>query len=163
MRGGSLLTIRRAVNADAEVISALNREVQALHAVGLPHLFKPPAADSFSPDRVRSLMGTAGVRMWLACAGETPVGYLFAELFRQGENALRKPLSIVYVNHIAVAAAHRRLGGGRMLMQAAADWAREEQVDAIQLDVWGFNAEAQAFFARLGYAPFTLRLSKPVS
>jgi GNAT superfamily N-acetyltransferase len=180
------MTIRRAIAADAEAVSALQREIQALHAWSLPHLFKPPEPGGFSPERVRSLLDTAGVRIWIAeidaavdapaetptgdrdAAGSTqrappvPAGYLYAELSRQGETALRAAHSSVYVNHICVTAGHRRRGIGRGLLAAAGAWAREEQADAVLLDVWGFNAAAQAFFAKEGFAPFTLRLAKAV-
>jgi GNAT superfamily N-acetyltransferase len=176
------MTIRRAIEADAEAVSALQREIQALHAWSLPHLFKPPEPGSFSAERVRSLLDTAGVRIWIAevepaadtaggaaeAGGSTqraapvPAGYLYGELSRQGETVLRAAHSSVYVNHICVTAAHRRRGIGRGLLAAAGAWAREEQADAVLLDVWGFNAAAQAFFAKEGFAPFTLRLAKAV-
>jgi GNAT superfamily N-acetyltransferase len=159
-RGATGPDIRRATDADADAICALNREIQALHAEGLPHLFKPPTPDSFPPERVRSLLGTEGVRMWLACVAGQPAGYLFAETASQGENVLRRPLTYVYVNHVCVAAAHRRHGIGRALIAAAEAWAREEGVDGVQLDVWGFNADAQAFFASLGFGAFTVRMDK---
>jgi ribosomal protein S18 acetylase RimI-like enzyme len=157
------MTIRRASKDDAEAISALNREVQALHAEGVPAVFKPPAEDSFSPERVRSLMEATGVRMWIAVVDAVPAGYIYAELSRQSENSLRKPHSYIYVNHICVADTQRRKGIGRQLLLAAQTWAQEEQVDALMLDVWGFNTAAQVFFAREGFAPFTIRMSKPIA
>jgi ribosomal protein S18 acetylase RimI-like enzyme len=157
------MEIRRAAKEDAAAISTLNREIQALHAAGLPELFKPPAEDSFSAERVRTLLDTAGVRMWVAFVDNAPAGYLYAEVSRQGENALRKPHSYVYVTHICVAAAQRRRGIGRALLEAARAWALEEAVEGIQLDVWSFNADAQAFFARQGFAPLTLRMAKAVT
>jgi GNAT superfamily N-acetyltransferase len=160
------MDIRRATDTDAEAVSILQREIQALHAENLPQLFKPPEPDGFSPERVRSLLAAAGVRIWIAeaatAAGAEPAGYLYAELSRQSETASRRELSAVYVNHLCVTTAHRRRGIGRGLLDAACAWAREEGVDAVLLDVWGFNAAAQAFFAREGFAPFTLRLSKPM-
>jgi len=157
-----VMDIRRATEADAAAICALQQEIQALHAQGLPQVFRPPDTAAFSPEHVRSLLGAAGVRLWIAHVGTSPAGYLYAEVARYGENAQRKAQSYVYVNHVCVTAAHRRAGIGRALMEAAYSWAREESVDAVMLDVWGFNAGAQAFFAKEGFMPFTLRLSKPL-
>lgn len=156
------MDLRRALPDDSAAISMLNREIQALHAEGLPDLFKPPAEHSFSAERVRSLIDSAGVRIWLASLDGVPAGYLYAELSRQGENLLRKPQGYIYVNHICVTATHRRKGIGRQLLRKAVAWAVEEKVDALMLDVWGFNTAAQAFFEHEGFGAFTIRMSKAV-
>jgi len=156
------MEIRVAGLEDAEAISALNGEVQGLHAASLPAVFKPPAPDSFPADRVRTLIGTPGVRLWIAHERTSPAGYLYAEIARQGENSLRRPHGYVYVNHICVSAAFRRRGIGRSLLQSAQSWAEDEDMDSVVLDVWGFNTGAQAFFARLGFEPFTVRLFRNI-
>ena len=42
-------TVRRATVADAALLSALNAEVQAIHAAALPGWFKPPGVEAFPP------------------------------------------------------------------------------------------------------------------
>lgn len=136
------MDIRTATDADAEAISLMHRDIQALHARGLPHLFRPPSPESFAPERVRSLLQHGSVRMLIGVSGAVPVGYVFAEIVRQGGSVLRLPLDYVYVSHLAVAPAHRRCGYGSHLLRAVADLARAEGVAGVALDVWVFNESA---------------------
>jgi ribosomal protein S18 acetylase RimI-like enzyme len=156
------MEIHRATDADAEAISALNRDIQALHAAALPHLFKPPAPDSFPPDKVRSLLQYPQVRMWIGSVGGDPAGYVYAEIVRQGESALRLALDYVYVHHLAVVPARQRHGYGTRLLRTVTDHARSEGVSALHLDVWAFNAQAQGFFAKHGFLPFNMRMSRNI-
>jgi ribosomal protein S18 acetylase RimI-like enzyme len=156
------MEVRRATDADAEAISLLHRDVQALHAQGLPHLFRPPNPDSFAADRVRSLVQSASVRLLIGTLGGAPAGYVFAEIVRQGGSVLRLPLDYLYVNHLAVAPALRRRGYGGRLLCAATDLARAEGVAGVALDVWAFNEAARAFYAKHGFAPQQLRLWRDV-
>jgi len=154
------MDIRRAADGDAEAIAALHAELQDLHALALPRLFKPHGPESFAPERVRALLHEAQVRVFLACEAAAPVGYVYAEVVRQSGTTQRHPLDHVYVHHLHVAPAFRQHGHGRRLLEAVAALAREEGIAAVSLDVWAFNAEAQAFFAAAGFAPLELRLWK---
>jgi ribosomal protein S18 acetylase RimI-like enzyme len=156
------MEIRTATDADAEAVSLLHRDIQALHARGLPHLFRPPTPESFAPERVRSLLQHASVRILIGVLGAEPIGYVFAEIVRQGGSVLRLPLDYVYVNHLAVAPAQRRRGYGSRLLRAVTDVARAEGVAGVALDVWAFNSAAQAFYAAQGFAPLQDRLWRDV-
>ncbi len=46
---GETVNVRRATVADVATISALNADVQAVHAAALPWLFKTPSAETFPP------------------------------------------------------------------------------------------------------------------
>lgn len=152
------MDIRRATEADAEALSALNADIQGMHARALPTQFKPPSADTFPPDKIRSLLAYPQVRMWICRVDGKPAGYAYAEVIRQGETAMRPATEFVYLHHLSVAPAYRRRGYGAALLRAVLDLAAAEQIAAVQLDVWAFNAEAQGFFARHGFAPFTVRM-----
>lgn len=53
---------------------------------------------------------------------------------------------------MALEPGHRRQGGGRALLQAAVDWARDRpELAWIDLGVFSENAAAQALYARFGF------------
>jgi len=52
---------------------------------------------------------------------------------------------------LAVAASHRRRGGGRALLQAAIDRARSAGAKSLFLEVEAGNAAARALYAQLGF------------
>ena len=61
------------------------------------------------------------------------------------------PRDFVEVDALAVRADQQRAGIGQALMAAAEGWAREREIDDMQLNVWEFNAGALAFYEQLGY------------
>ena len=52
---------------------------------------------------------------------------------------------------LAVRNDSRRLGAGRMLMEAAEDWARENGAVGVRLNSGGQRKEAHAFYRAVGY------------
>ncbi len=53
-------------------------------------------------------------------------------------------------------------GVGRVLLEAAEDWAREQKLQMLSLNVFAGNARARHVYERLGYTPETLRYVKPL-
>jgi GNAT superfamily N-acetyltransferase len=148
------ITVRSATSADAELLSALNAEVQAIHAAALPSWFKQPGAQAFSfpvADNSNNLVLVAEV-------GPTPAGYVYASVSRHAETPWRFAYEMIYLNQIGVRAAHRRRGVGAALIAAVRAEAASRNVALLGLDVWSFNADAKAFFQRQGFAPYNERL-----
>jgi ribosomal protein S18 acetylase RimI-like enzyme len=151
-------TVRRAIVADAALLSALNAEVQAIHAAALPGWFKPPEAQAFPPAAAVALLGNPYNLVLIAEIGAEPVGYVYASLTRHAETPWRYAYDMVYVHQIGVRAAHRRRGVGTALLAAVRAEAASRNVALLGLDVWSFNAEARAFFQRQGFAPYNERM-----
>jgi hypothetical protein len=83
------MDIRLATPNDAEIISALNAEVQKVHADALPHLFKPPSSETFPTSLVRQLLADPYTYIFLGYSTGKPVGYIYAQIFRRAETSLR--------------------------------------------------------------------------
>jgi ribosomal protein S18 acetylase RimI-like enzyme len=152
------IRVRRAQIADAAVLSALNTEVQALHAKGFPERFKPPGPDTFPAAEVAVLLGKAENLFFLAVADEKPAGYAYAEIVRRPETSLTHAYETVHVHHLLVKGECRRQGIGTALLAAARDAGLERGITLLTLDVWTFNEEARSFFRKNGFAPYIERL-----
>ncbi len=152
------IQIRLATADDAETIAELNTDVQQIHAEALPHLFKPPTLDAFPPSLVRELLADPATHVFIGLLGEQPVGYIYAEVMLRPENSWRYTMNMVYIHHISVRPEHRRAGYGEKLIDAVKDLAKEKGISRVALDVWSFNTNAQAFFARQGFANFNERM-----
>jgi ribosomal protein S18 acetylase RimI-like enzyme len=149
--GKSPIQVRRADANDATVLSQLNADVHAVHAQGMPDHFKPPSPLTFPPSLVSDLLAKPETLMFLAQMGDTPAGYLYAEVMFRPENAVRYDASLVYIHHISVRPCARRSGIGKALLDAAQAAAHSAGITRLGLDVWTFNEDARSFFGRQGF------------
>jgi GNAT superfamily N-acetyltransferase len=152
------IAIAPATEADGEAISALNREVQGVHATALPRLFKLPGPESFPPSALHELLAKPDNVVLLARLGSEPAGYAYAEIVRRPETSLRYAHAMIYLHHVSVAAACRKQGVGRALVEAVRQIGAQQGISTLALDVWSFNEPARYFFRRCGLTPFNERL-----
>ena len=144
--------------ADADVVSALNREVQGVHAAALPRFFKLPGPESFPASDVRALLAKPENIVLLARLAPEPAGYVYAEIVRRPQTSLRYAHAMIYLHHISVAAACRKRGVGRALFEAVRQIGAQHGISTLALDVWLFNEPARRFFRRCGLTPYNERL-----
>ena len=71
-----LLEIRATTPEDAGTISALNADVQQIHADAHPRRFKPPAPHTFTEKDAKDLLSSPGYFGFLALDAGAPIGYL---------------------------------------------------------------------------------------
>lgn len=69
----------------------------------------------------------------------------------------------LYVGELVVAPHSERRGVGRALMDAVVDHAQQYGLAAITLDTGAANADARAFYSRLGFAEEDVKLTKVLS
>ena len=94
--------VRRASEADAEVLSFLNTDVQSLHASALPEHFKPPGPDTFPATVARRLLANPSNLVFIAEVNSEPAGYAYAEVVHLPESPLRHAWDEVHLHHISV-------------------------------------------------------------
>ena len=127
---GETVNVRRATVADAATISALNADVQAVHAAALPWLFKTPSAETSPPATAAAMLARDDVLVYLAYLGDAP--------------SVRPSL--------------RGRGIGGALLGAVRQAAEDRDIRQVALDVWSFNERAEAFFRRHGFEAYNERL-----
>lgn len=150
--------VRRATAADAEAISALNADVQAVHARALPWMFKPPLLDPFPATAVAALMEQPENCVFIAESKGEPAGYAYAQILRLAETAHSYAYDTIYLHHISVRPEHRRQGVGAALIETVRAAGAEAGIAHIALDMWSFNDAARAFFERQGFRRYNERM-----
>jgi GNAT superfamily N-acetyltransferase len=150
--------VRRASGADAELISALNVDVQGLHAAALPSRFKPSGPDSLPAAEALALIADPDHLVFIAEVDGAPAGYAYAELIFRHETSLHYASRTVYLHHLSVRPQYRRHGVGTNLIDAVRTAGRELGFTLLAADVWTFNHEARAFFIRRGFEVYNERL-----
>jgi GNAT superfamily N-acetyltransferase len=149
--------VRRASTADAELLSALNADVQAMHAAALPSSFKS-GAEAFPPETAAALLRKPGCVTFIAEIDRVPTGFAHAEAVHRAETPWRYGFDMLFVHQIGVLAAYRRKGAGAALVGALRLEADSRGIALLALDVWTFNEDARAFFLRQGFMPYTERM-----
>jgi ribosomal protein S18 acetylase RimI-like enzyme len=151
------VTIRRASAADADLLSCLNADVQALHADAMPWRFKPPSPAGFAAAAAELIARPDAIILIAELHGE-PAGYAYAQVFRNTETPSHFAYDMVYLHHISVRPDFRKKGAGTALLQAVRSAGQELGVGLVALDVWSFNEPARRFFRRHGFTTYNERL-----
>ncbi len=112
------IAVRRATTADAELVSSLNADVQALHAAALSWRFKPPGPGTFQPADAEALLRKPEHYVFIAEIAGSPVGYAHAEIVRRVETAFHFAHAVIHLHAISVRPDYRRQGVGDAMLAA---------------------------------------------
>jgi ribosomal protein S18 acetylase RimI-like enzyme len=150
--------LRVATPADAAVLAGLNHHAQIVHHERVPEWFPPPGDPDVVDVLRRWLRGPAAVGFVAETDGRA-IGYVLAGVHHRPATPLTREGAWIDLDQIAVVPEARRRGVARALCQQVIAHARHLGLDEVQLNVWSFNAEAQALFTSLGFESRSLRLS----
>ena len=152
------MEIRKATTKDAATLSALNVDVQRIHAAAFPEIFKQPENDSFALDFMLERLADPLNTFLIVSDHGVDAGYVFVKIIDRPENPFTHAWKFLYIDQISVKPAYRGRGYGKALMQAVRKLAQEMGIETIALDTWSFNEQALAFFREQGFATFNERL-----
>jgi ribosomal protein S18 acetylase RimI-like enzyme len=145
------MLIRQATVMDYAGICAVLSEVDALHREALPQVFRDPGTVVRSRAYIASIVEDENAGLWVAEDEGQIVGLLNVSARETRDLPILVPRRYAVIENLAVAAAYRRRGIGRALMQVADDWALAKGIEQVELHVYEFNEGARAFYEALGY------------
>ncbi len=145
------VAVRAARPEDWLAVQSLLRELDELHAELVPEYFRP--ATRTEPEWRRLLGDSTALVLVALDAGEgtSPVGFLSLRIYDTPADPTMVPRRRGHLETLIVNARQRRRGIGRRLLATATDWARARGATEMVLTTWVGNAEADAFYERLGY------------
>lgn len=154
------MRVRRADEHDLDTVLALNAQLRDQLLLGRGRVPGRTAVERYA-----EVLADETCEIVLAVAdgpgrGEEVVG--MAVLTQARSNALLD-LPALHVTHVVVSAPHRRRGAGRALVAAAAAYAEEHGLEQLVVSVHPGSRDAARFFARLGFAPLSVRRTAPVA
>ena len=76
------ILIRSATEQDADTLTSLNADVQAVHAAALPWHFKPPGPDTFPRTAVADVLAQPDNVVFIAEIDGNAAGYAYASPYR---------------------------------------------------------------------------------
>jgi ribosomal protein S18 acetylase RimI-like enzyme len=151
------MDMRQALPVDSLLLSSLCVDVQRLHAVNHPEIFKTPLREDFAVSFFDEMLADPSVRIYIAEEDSRALGYIVCKLFERPESVLTYANRFLQIEHISVRPDAQRHGVGTALMNRVEELAREIGVKKLHLDSWDFNMEAHTFFEKLGFEKFDFR------
>ncbi|MBN1371608.1 MAG: GNAT family N-acetyltransferase [Anaerolineaceae bacterium] len=158
-----MITVRPTNFADIPTLSALHRELHALHVDHEPHLFcfpPEPEWDAWFEERTDAILSAPAEALLLAEMDGNPVGFVHLLLRNPPPLPIFTPRLFCSVEEIGVAATCQHCGTGQALMRAAEQWARDHGASTLELSVHDFNAQAISFYQKLGFQFSTHRMTR---
>ena len=154
------LRVRRARHRDIPRILELLIQVDMVHHLARPDIFKGPAT-KYDRAELEALLADDG-RPVFVCVDEDdiPLGHAFC-IHRQisGDRVLTD-IRTLYIDDICVDSARRGEGIGRALYEHVAAYAREQGCYNITLNVWSCNPSALRFYEAMGLTPQKIGMEK---
>ena len=145
--------IRRAEARDVPALLGLLEQVNLVHHLGRPDLFR--RGTKYSPAELEALLADPlrPVFVWEGPDGRV-LGHAFCVIREPvPDDRLLVPVRTLYIDDVCVDAAARERGIGGALCRYVRDYARSLGCHNVTLHVWECNPGAKAFYESLGMAP----------
>ena len=152
------MEIRKASRSDAHILSALNVDVQKIHADALPQIFKQPNSDSFAVQFMLDRLSDPLNVFFIANLQDEDIGYLYARIVDRPENPFMYAWKYLYIDQVSIKPTQQGKGYGQLLLEAVRHLAKDHGIDTIVIDTWSFNTGAHSFFQKNGYSTFNFRM-----
>lgn len=147
------MTVRRAVISDIPRILELLLQVDMVHHLGRPDIFKGPAT-KYNAEQLREIVGcdTTPIFVWVGDDGIVQ-GHAFCIHKQVLGDSVLTDVKTLYIDDICVDEAARGQGVGRALYDHVKAYAKEQGFYNITLNVWECNPGARKFYETLGLKP----------
>lgn len=154
--------IRRATEQDMEALLALYVELHEFHAQNLPHWLCIPEVYDHTASRelLKGLFDKETAVLFVAEVLGAMVGLVEVYLKEDEEHPVLVPHRYGYVQSLVVAAAFRKQGLGKALLEEAHRWTQEHGGEEVRLAAWEFVEGPLPFYEALGYSTYKRWLMK---
>ena len=143
------MLIRPAEKRDIPRINELLGQILRLHAALRPDIFRADR-EKFTPAELEALLARPERVSFVAEEDGVCVGYALCEI-RQPAAPQMLPRKVLYLDDLCVDSARRGRGIGRELCEHVLAQAKVLGADALELNLWECNADAKAFYEKLGF------------
>ena len=140
--------IRKAQKEDIKRIIELLHQVNMVHHVLRPDLFKPYTT-KYSEQELASLLNDVNKPIF-AYVDETVLGYAFCQVSEIKDHHLLEDIKTLYIDDICVDEKARGKHIGKALYEHVLDYAKSIGCNNITLNVWDGNDPAWHFYKDMG-------------
>lgn len=140
--------IRKATKEDIQRIIELLHQVNMVHHVIRPDLFKPHTT-KYDEQELETMLGDDSKPIFVF-DDEMVLGYAFCQVFEVTNNQLLEDIKTLYIDDICVDENARGKHVGKTLYEYVLEYAKSIGCYNITLNVWEGNEPAQRFYRDMG-------------
>jgi diamine N-acetyltransferase len=155
------INIVKAQKSDFDGVNAIVKEGHDEHANALPHVFKQ-VEEVMPYSYFCELLDDPTSDILIAKINEEIVGFAVMEVMESPSFESMIPRKFAYMNDFGVKGAYQRNGFGIQLFQACIEWAKNKNVQHLELNVWEFNEKAISFYDKFGMKSVSRKMSMPI-
>ena len=147
------LSVRRAVEHDIPQILELLVQVDMVHHIGRPDIFKGPTT-KYGADELATIIRNDSTPVFV-CTDEDDriLGHAFCIHRQVIGDRLLTDIRTLYIDDICVDEKHRGQGVGKILYRHVIAYAKEQGFYNVTLNVWSCNEGAMRFYDAMGLVP----------
>ena len=148
-------TVRPAEKKDIPAIMELLKQVNLVHHLGRPDLFKK--ATKYTAEELEKILKDPGTPVFV-CADEADrvLGHGFCILQRPENTGLLNDILTLYIDDICVDSEARGQHVGKAIYDHILLFARKKGCYNVTLNVWTCNPGAMKFYESLGLSPYKI-------
>lgn len=154
------LTVRPADEKDIPKILDLLVQVDMVHHLGRPDIFKGPAT-KYNEQELRELLKNDKTPVFV-CVDESdiPLGHAFCVHKQVLGDSVLTDIRTLYIDDICVDSKARGKHVGKTLYSFAIDYAKKQGFYNVTLNVWSCNQTALRFYEAMGLVPQKIGMEK---
>jgi diamine N-acetyltransferase len=152
--------IREATLLDYEDLCELFDEADKLHRDHLSERFQEPNGPARDKEFMLDLLADQTVEVFVVESDGELLGLVQAAVKVSPPRSIFVPRCYVVVDTLVVKEDFRQQGLGQKLMDKVHHWAISKGASDVELNVYEFNQEANAFYRKLGYETISHKMSK---
>lgn len=145
------MTIRKAIISDIPRLIDLLQQVNRVHHLLRPELFKPDTT-KYSEPELQTLLTDASKPIFIYEDGEV-LGYAFCQVSQIQDDRLLQDRKTLYIDDLCVDEKARGTHIGTALFEFVRRYARSIGCQALTLNVWAGNDPALRFYQTMGMHP----------
>ena len=153
-------SVRKATEKDIPKILELLVQVDMVHHLGRPDIFKGPAT-KYGAEELKVILQDDKTPVFV-CADENdvPLGHAFCVHKQELGSSVLTDIKTLYIDDICVDSAARGKHVGKTLYDHVIAYAREQGCYNVTLNVWTCNPGAIKFYEAMGLVPQRICMEK---
>lgn len=155
-----IIKIRKATEADYQVVNSLYFELYTLDHQNIPQSYKKTPKNPQSKGEFLYMLEDKKSLLLVALIDDRIVGFVSAFIEKETGNNVTYGYHRVYTCDLYILPDYQRQGVGSQLIKEVEKWAKNRKLSDLAVLVYNFNKKAADFYEKQGYKPYSTQFTK---